>query len=246
MNFISSQLYSFDIHGQLTTSHDAQADIWLAVAEFATSDQHTTTKTASQQQSIHSKLSKKQRHHHQRLMVRRLLNMMLNKLGIMDTLDSSQYPYRLYKQQYQVSFSHSQNWVACAISRHHPIGIDIEKNPIDNHIAKRFFHPNTSSQLATLNIHEQHLYKQLCWMLAEALLKKNQGKQLGVFLRQDYSWIISQLLPIIVQSTQCKNLANKIDAQQISLIPPRLSESQTLISELSAIIYLADLSVLAT
>ena len=177
MDFINPQLFSFCDNGQLTTSKNPHASIWLAVAEFATSHQHTTTKIASQQRSIYSKLSKKQLHHQQRFMVRRLLNMMLNKLGMMDTLDSSQYPYRLSKQHYQVSFSHSQNWVACAISKHHPIGIDIEKNPIESHIAKRFFHPNVISKLTTLQQYEQIVYRRLCWMLAEALLKKNHGNR---------------------------------------------------------------------
>ncbi|WP_230660232.1 4'-phosphopantetheinyl transferase family protein [Psychrobacter sp. I-STPA10] len=255
MQFITSQLFSFSATGQLTNSNDHNASIWLAVAEFSNPNWQATSKLTANQPLHHiystpTKLAKKQQHHYQQAMVRSLLNDMLCKLNITDQLDSQHYPYRLQHSRFYVCFSHSQTWVACAISKNHAIGIDIEKNPIEDRIAKRFFHPHILSQLATRQPNEQNIYKQLCWMLAESLLKKNNGKQLGVFLQQDYSSIISQLLSIIRQPMPCHNhdhnLANNHNNQDVYLIQLSHYQLPSVITHCSGIIYLKNLSVIAT
>src|SRR5699024_37485 len=82
--------------------------------------------------------------------VRLLLQSLLNKLEMIDTLNDASFPYRLANSQYYVCFSHTgthnkiisnqhknenlfehlDNKVAVVISAHRPVGIDIEINAV--------------------------------------------------------------------------------------------------------------------
>src|SRR5690606_32450038 len=103
-----------------------------------------------------------QQRQQQRAGVRLLLQSLLNKLGIIDSLDDLSFPYRLVNSQYYVCFSHTgassqnnstqpsgekpfnglDNKIAVVISCHRPAGIDIETNNVEWRVAKRFYHIN--------------------------------------------------------------------------------------------------------
>jgi len=89
-------------------------------------------------------------------------------LNIKLSLDESRYPYRLQPLGHTVSFSHSQNTVACALSTVGAIGIDIEQNPIPTKIGQRFFSHDEQNWLQQLPITEQQQALNLLWMLKEA------------------------------------------------------------------------------
>lgn len=223
MYFIVSQLFSFTSTGLLVNSHESEVCLWVGVAKFETT----------------ADITKKQLSFYQHQMVRKLLDKMLKKLGMVDKLESQHYPYRLKNSQYYVCFSHSRHWVTCAIHRSIPVGIDLEKNTIENHIAQRFFHSNDLKKLFSLPPTQQSLYKQLCWMLAESLLKKHNGKQLGNFLKQDYSLIIPQLMKITLEP----KLNNTPQPLDLSIYPINRTPPSPYLKNKINIIYLAYLSV---
>ena len=263
MDFLTCKLFCFSANAQLIDSKNCAASTWLAVAEFdLPSQQNDINKTNA---TFNSKDKKKTHPHHlakrdlhrlQQQMVRVLLQTMLDKLNIVDTLDSSRYPYRLHKHQYFVSFSHSQNWVACAMSQN-TIGVDIEKSPINDTIFQRYFHPNATTQLMQLNGQKKDSYKQISWMLAEALLKKNQGKQLATYLRYDFTDAVSDLMKQMTCNNAINNainntinnasdpLSTRKNTDYCSVLLRQSAYTTTPITSLcSGIIYLPTLSVL--
>ena len=149
----------------------------------------------------------------QRMGVRLLLQALLKKLTISDSLDESGFPYRLIDSQYYVCFSHSsgssknathvQNEieslyapyikVAVIISRHRASGIDIEVNTVKWQVAKRFYHPNEMAILQTLpTIQRDNIIKWL-WQIKESFIKIHHytlAQGLGI----DYSDIIPNLI----------------------------------------------------
>ena len=149
----------------------------------------------------------------QRTGVRLLLQSLLNKLNIMDSLDESDFPYRLMNSQYYVCFSHTgasskkspttpkheklldpvKNKVAVIISRHRAVGIDIEINDVAWQVAQRFYHPNEITILQTLPmIQRDHIVK-LLWQIKESFIKIHQYK-LAQGLGMDYSYLITHLI----------------------------------------------------
>ncbi|MBY3203454.1 4'-phosphopantetheinyl transferase family protein [Rhizobium laguerreae] len=75
---------------------------------------------------------------------------------------------------YQVSLSHSRGFVACAITRAGPVGIDTEiVDPSVNveQIAARFFSPRENELLATSTAEARHENFTALWTLKEAVVK---------------------------------------------------------------------------
>ena len=148
----------------------------------------------------------------QRQGVRQLLQTLLNKLEISDTLDESSFPYRLRQSKYYVCFSHtaahnknefnkksnqniaaiSYSKIAAVISRRRPAGIDIEHNNVDWHIAKRFYSDNEITILQTLPKNQRNYIAKLLWQIKESFIKVHQytlAQGLGI----DYSDVIPTL-----------------------------------------------------
>ena len=149
----------------------------------------------------------------QRTGVRLLLQALLKKLAITDSLDESGFPYRLIDSQYYVCFSHTgvsiknvdnksenkkklntaKNKVAVVISRHHAVGIDIEINTVKWLVAQRFYHPNEMFILQTLPIIQRKNIVKLLWQIKESFIKINQYT-LAQGLGMDYSSLIAELI----------------------------------------------------
>ncbi|WP_227430158.1 4'-phosphopantetheinyl transferase family protein [Psychrobacter sp. I-STPA6b] len=220
MHLINTEFIAFTDDATPTTFSHTNASLWVAIAQF---DSVTTANT---------KLTRPQLHQAQRQAVRQLLKQTLEKLNIQDTIDSTTYPYRLYKTQYYICFSHSQYWVSCALHKQLPIGIDIEKNIIKHSIAQRFFHQRVLTKYTQLEPQYQPTYLKLCWMLAEACLKKENGKQLATYLQRDHTCIAQQLICFLEYR---QNEANKIEQNSISIKAQDLSKQY---QHLAAIIYL--------
>lgn len=149
----------------------------------------------------------------QRTGVRLLLQSLLNKLEMIDTLNDTSFPYRLANSQYYVCFSHTgthnkiisnqhkknkpfdylDNKVAVVISAHRPVGIDIEINPVKWQVAQRFFHVNEIAILQTLPPMQRDIIAKLLWQIKESFIKIYQYK-LAHGLGKDYSYLIADLI----------------------------------------------------
>ena len=149
----------------------------------------------------------------QRTGVRLLLQSLLNKLEMIDTLNDASFPYRLANSQYYVCFSHTgthnkiisnqhknenlfehlDNKVAVIISTHHPVGIDIEINAVKWEVAQRFYHANEMSILQTLPPMQRNVIAKLLWQIKESFIKVFQYK-LAQGLGKDYSHLIADLI----------------------------------------------------
>ena len=149
----------------------------------------------------------------QRTGVRLLLQSLLNKLEMIDTLNDASFPYRLANSQYYVCFSHTgahnkvisnhhkknkpfdylDNKVAVIISTHHPVGIDIEINAVKWQVAQRFFHVNEMAILQTLPPMQRNVIAKLLWQIKESFIKVFQYK-LAQGLGKDYSHLIADLI----------------------------------------------------
>lgn len=134
----------------------------------------------------------------QRTGVRQLLQELLNKLKITDTLDESQFPYRLVNNGYYVCFSHSNsnninNKVAVVISRRHTVGIDIETNDIAWHVARRFYHSDEITALQALPVVQRRMSIKLLWQIKESFIKINHYK-LAQGLGMSYEHIIADTI----------------------------------------------------
>lgn len=139
----------------------------------------------------------------QRKGVRRLLQELLINLEIDDTLDESQFPYRLIDSEYYVCFSHSSNGylgndssntkVAVVISLRRTVGIDIETNNVDWHVAQRFYHSNEIAILQTLPTIQRDTATKLLWQIKESFIKINHYK-LAQGLGMNYEHLISNIV----------------------------------------------------
>ena len=149
----------------------------------------------------------------QRTGVRLLLQSLLNKLEMIDTLNDASFPYRLANSQHYVCFSHTgthnkiisnqhkknkpfdylDNKVAVVISAHRPIGIDIEINAVKWQVAQRFFHANEMAILQTLPPMQRNVIAKLLWQIKESFIKVFQYK-LAQGLGKDYSHLIADLI----------------------------------------------------
>ena len=155
--------------------------------------------------------------YHQRLQqragVRFLLQSLLDKLNIIDSLDDISFPYRLVNSQYYVCFSHTgassqnnstqlnrekpfgglDNKVAVVISCPRPAGIDIETNNVKWGVAKRFYHTNEIAILQALTIIQRDTVAKLLWQIKESFIKIYHYK-LAQGLGMDYSYLIADLI----------------------------------------------------
>src|SRR5699024_8851681 len=149
----------------------------------------------------------------QRTGVRLLLQSLLNKLEMIDTLNDASFPYRLANSQYYVCFSHTgahkriisnqhknenlfehlDNKVAVVISAHRPVGIDIEINAVKWQVARRFYHANEIAILQTLPPMQRKIIAKLLWQIKESFIKVYQYK-LAQGLGKDYSYLIADLI----------------------------------------------------
>lgn len=110
----------------------------------------------------------------QRQSVRLLLQDMLTDIGINDTLNDENYPYRLVNNGYYICFSHSDNAVAAIINSHHAVGIDIETQPIKWKVVQRFYHPDEVSLLNEMSNTSQNIVAKWLWQLKESCIKIHQ------------------------------------------------------------------------
>lgn len=149
----------------------------------------------------------------QRTGVRLLLQSLLNKLEMIDTLNDASFPYRLANSQHYVCFSHTgthnkvisnqhkknkpfdylDNKVVVVISAHRPVGIDIEINPVKWQVAQRFFHANEMAILQTLPPMQRNIIAKLLWQIKESFIKVFQYR-LVQGLGKDYSYLIADLI----------------------------------------------------
>ncbi|WP_201551005.1 4'-phosphopantetheinyl transferase family protein [Psychrobacter fjordensis] len=140
----------------------------------------------------------------QRRGVRLLLEQLLDKLALSDTLDESAFPYRLVKGGHYVCFSHTggksktihapmSSTVAVVISPHHPIGVDVELNNVAWHVAKRFYSDNEIVILQSLPVIQRDTIAKLLWQIKESFIKIHQYK-LAQGLGTDYSHLIDDLI----------------------------------------------------
>ena len=182
--------------------------------------------------------------YHQRLQqragVRLLLQSLLDKLNIIDSLDDISLPYRLVDSQYYVCFSHTgasskfatneniiehlDNKVAVVISHHCPAGIDIEVNNVKWQVVQRFYHTNEIAILQTLPTVQRDIIAKLLWQIKESFIKIYQYK-LAQGLGMDYSYLIADLIrgatsnsPLLVFSDKKSNYYTALSLSQQTVI----------------------------
>ena len=149
----------------------------------------------------------------QRQGVRLLLQQLLDHLALSDTLDESNFPYRLAKAGHYVCFSHTGNknnsklnentnqtinvplssTVAVVISPHRPIGVDVENNNVAWHVAKRFYSDSEIAILQSLPMTQRDIIAKLLWQIKESFIKIYQytlAQGLGI----DYAYLINDLI----------------------------------------------------
>ena len=182
--------------------------------------------------------------YHQRLQqragVRLLLQSLLDKLNIIDSLDDISFPYRLVDSQYYVCFSHTgasskfatneniiehlDNKVAVVISHHCPAGIDIDVNNVKWQVVQRFYHTNEIAILQTLPTVQRDIIAKLLWQIKESFIKIYQYK-LAQGLGMDYSYLIADLIrgatsnsPLLVFSDNKSNYYIALSLPQQTVI----------------------------
>ena len=179
----------------------------------------------------------------QRKGVRLLLQQLLAELKLRDTLDESNFPYRLSSSEYYVCFSHTgsknhdinQNTVqtinkslnskvTVVISRHRPIGIDIETNHVAWHVAQRFYSEHEMAALQALSPLQRRIIAKLLWQIKESFIKIHQYK-LAQGLGVDYSYLIADLIHAIREPSYLMVIADIKSDYRIAV----LSAQQTIV-----------------
>ena len=173
----------------------------------------------------------------QRTGVRLLLQLVLNKLEMIDILNDASFPYRLANSQYYVCFSHTgahnkvisnqhkknkpfdylDNKVAVVISAHRPIGIDIEINAVKWQVAQRFFHANEMAILQTLPPMQRNVIAKLLWQIKESFIKVFQYK-LAQGLGKDYSYLIADLIKEATSNSPLLDINDNKSNYRIALL----------------------------
>ncbi|MGB3109987.1 MAG: 4'-phosphopantetheinyl transferase superfamily protein [Psychrobacter alimentarius] len=182
---------------------------------------HSATLTLSVRELAH-----KQRQL-QRQGVRLLLKKLLNELNISDSLDESGFPYRLSNHGHYVCFSHTssanknnvsersaltlnetlKSHVAVIVSRHRPVGIDVESNHVKWRVAQRFYSTDELTALESLPISQRDNLAKLLWQIKESFIKIHQYT-LAQGLGMDYAALIPDLMCCLegestIQVVQC-------------------------------------------
>ena len=169
---------------------DIQFTILNSTTYCATASLSVISSLAEVKQTLADKKLKRQS---QRAAVRLLLNQLLSELGLEDSLDESEFPYRLTNQRYYVCFSHSANQVAVVLSYHRAVGIDIEVNAVAWQVAKRYYHPSEIIILESLPILQRDYLVKLLWQIKESKIKIEQNK-LATGLGIAYPTVIQKLI----------------------------------------------------
>jgi len=174
----------------------------------------------------------------QRTGVRLLLQSLLNKLEMIDTLNDASFPYRLANSQYYVCFSHTgthnkiisnqhknenlfehlDNKAAVIISAHRPVGIDIEINGVKWQVAQRFYHANEMAILQTLPPMQRNVIAKLLWQIKESFIKVFQYK-LAQGLGKDYSYLIADLIKGATSNSSLLDINDNKSNYCIALLP---------------------------
>lgn len=181
--------------------------------------------------------------HIQRKGVRLLLQQLLDELKLCDTLDESNFPYRLSSSEYYVCFSHTGNKnhdtnqntvqtinkslnskVTVVISRHRPIGIDIETNHVAWRVAQRFYSEHEMAALQALSPLQRRIIAKLLWQIKESFIKIHQYK-LAQGLGIDYSYLIADLVYAIRKPSSLMVIADIKSDYHIAI----LSAQQTIV-----------------
>ncbi|WP_372885983.1 4'-phosphopantetheinyl transferase superfamily protein [Psychrobacter sp.] len=179
----------------------------------------------------------------QRKGVRLLLQQLLGELQLRDTLDESNFPYRLSSSEYYVCFSHtgsknhdinqntvqtintsSNSKVTVVISRHRPIGIDIETNHVAWRVAQRFYSEHEMAALQALSPLQRKIIAKLLWQIKESFIKIHQYK-LAQGLGIDYSYLIADLIHAIREPSSLMVIADVKSDYHIAV----LSAQQTIV-----------------
>lgn len=180
----------------------------------------------------------------QRKGVRLLLQQLLCELKLSDTLDESNFPYRLIGSKHYVCFSHtgikahndinkdavqtintpSNSKVTVVISRHRPIGIDIETNPVTWHVVQRFYSEHEMAALQSLLPLQREIIAKLLWQIKESFIKIHQYK-LAQGLGVDYSYLIADLIHAIREPSPLMVIADIKSDYRIAV----LSAQQTIV-----------------
>ena len=171
--------------------------------------------------------------HIQRKGVRLLLQQLLDELKLCDTLDESNFPYRLSSSEYYVCFSQNtvqtinkslNSKVTVVISRHRPIGIDIETNHVAWHVAQRFYSEHEMAALQALSPLQRKIIAKLLWQIKESFIKIHQYK-LAQGLGVDYSYLIADLIHAIREPSPLMVIADIKSDYRIAV----LSAQQTIV-----------------
>ncbi len=166
----------------------------------------------------------------QRKGVRLLLQALLNKLAIADSLDESKFPYQLTDHRYYVCFSHTsdgllESKVAVTISHHRPVGIDIETQNINWIVARRFYDYSEIAILETLPVFQRDPIAKSLWQIKESFIKIHQYK-LAQGLGMPYTSIIHN---IIEQSSHNNSALLILNDEQTDYQIAMLSAYQTVV-----------------
>lgn len=158
---------------------------------------------------IHLRIENRKQHVSGSVAVRASCNTLLKKLNWDDSVDEHTHPYTLRNSKHLVSFSHTSERVAVAISSKKitGLGIDVEDNHVSMSVAKRFYSKNEVKWLESLSTEEKQHATRLLWMAKEAYIKANNGKLLSG-LKIDLSDYITsfktQPIQTINLTTECK------------------------------------------
>ena len=207
--------------------------IWQTTAFTSHIACYDFTEVNWQYYSVAMTLSVRELAHKQRQLqrqgVRLLLKKLLSKLDINDSLDESSFPYRLDNNGHYVCFSHTssanknnvsersaltlnetlKSHVAVIITRHRPVGIDVESNNVKWRVAQRFYSTNELAALNLLPIIQRDNLAKLLWQIKESFIKIHQYT-LAQGLGMDYAYLILDLIcclegPLVTRVIQCQS-----------------------------------------
>ena len=221
------------------TNLDPMTVTWCATAQVRPIQPHYE-QTADAHLSLSAPHIARHQRQQQRAGVRLLLQALLEKMNIRDTLDETSFPYRLTSSQYYVCFSHTgassqsnaaqlnkekpfnrldslDNKVAVVISCHRPVGIDIEANNVKWQVAQRFYHPNELAILQALNSTQRDTVAKLLWQIKESFIKIHQYT-LAQGLGMDYSASIPELIKPVADTLHLPTIIDETSGYHIAAI----------------------------
>lgn len=216
-------------------------DLWQSNNTISPTNTSNLNSRHWQQYQSATALSARNIAHHQRQIqrkgVRLLLQRLLDQLHIHDTLNETAFPYRLINSKYYVCFSHTgadsknntkhiahttdarlNNKVAVILSRHHPVGIDIEATNVAWHVVKRFYPDSEIAILQSLPTTERNLVAKLLWQIKESHIKIHQYT-LAQGLAVDYSHLVADLISSIKTDRTSTTLPYRVADYQVVIFP---------------------------